>query len=163
PLFCAQRAHAVMRDQPEGGSIVNIASVSGMRPSPRTAAYGAAKAGLINLTQTLAMEWAPKVRVNCVTGGLIETEQSELFYVDVVVARRQAGDGEDVGVGRGVPPHEGRRAPDDDRVAPDRRSAVVGRLLPPRADGVGAGRPEDRSRRARRGQARCGVAGMAGG
>jgi NAD(P)-dependent dehydrogenase (short-subunit alcohol dehydrogenase family) len=82
PMFCAQRANAVMQDQPDGGSIVNIASVSGMRPSPHTAAYGAAKAGLINLTQTLAMEWAPKVRVNCVTGGLIETEQSHLFYGD---------------------------------------------------------------------------------
>jgi NAD(P)-dependent dehydrogenase (short-subunit alcohol dehydrogenase family) len=82
PLFCAQRANAVMQDQADGGSIVNIASVSGMRPSPQTAAYGAAKAGLINLTQTLAMEWAPKVRVNCVTAGLVQTEQSHLFYGD---------------------------------------------------------------------------------
>jgi len=82
PLFCAQRAYAVMHEQPEGGVIINIASVSGMRPSPNTAAYGAAKAGLINLTQTLAMEWAPKVRVNCVTAGLVHTEQSELFYGD---------------------------------------------------------------------------------
>jgi NAD(P)-dependent dehydrogenase (short-subunit alcohol dehydrogenase family) len=71
-----------MQDQADGGSIVNIASVSGMRPSPQTAAYGAAKAGLINLTQTLAMEWAPKVRVNCVTAGLVQTEQSHLFYGD---------------------------------------------------------------------------------
>src|SRR5207249_3579451 len=63
-----------------GGTIVNIASVSGMRPTPQTAAYGAAKAGLINLTQTLAMEWAPKVRVNCVTAGLIATEQADVFY-----------------------------------------------------------------------------------
>ena len=82
PLFCAQRAYAVMQNQDGGGSIVNIASVSGMRPSPHTVAYGAAKAGLINLTQTLAMEWAPKVRVNCVTAGLVETEQSHLFYGD---------------------------------------------------------------------------------
>jgi NAD(P)-dependent dehydrogenase (short-subunit alcohol dehydrogenase family) len=80
PLFVAQRANAVMQEQTEGGTIINIGSVSGMRPTPNTAAYGAAKAGLINLTQTLAMEWAPKVRVNCVTGGLIRTEQSHLHY-----------------------------------------------------------------------------------
>jgi NAD(P)-dependent dehydrogenase (short-subunit alcohol dehydrogenase family) len=82
PLHFAQRANAVMQEQPDGGSIVNVGSISGTRPSPGTAAYGAAKAGLINLTQTLAMEWAPKVRVNSVTGGLIETEQSNVFYGD---------------------------------------------------------------------------------
>jgi NAD(P)-dependent dehydrogenase (short-subunit alcohol dehydrogenase family) len=71
-----------MQAQDDGGCILNIASVSGLRPSPNTAAYGAAKAGLINLTQTLAVEWAPKVRVNAVTGGLIRTEQSHLFYGD---------------------------------------------------------------------------------
>jgi NAD(P)-dependent dehydrogenase (short-subunit alcohol dehydrogenase family) len=82
PLFVAQQANATMQDQTDGGSIVNIGSVSGIRPSPNSAAYGAAKAGLVNLTQTLAMEWAPKVRVNMVTGGLIRTEQAELFYGD---------------------------------------------------------------------------------
>ena len=50
PLYCAQAANAVMQRQEDGGSIVNIATVSGMRPSPGTAAYGAAKAGLLNLT-----------------------------------------------------------------------------------------------------------------
>jgi NAD(P)-dependent dehydrogenase (short-subunit alcohol dehydrogenase family) len=82
PLVFAQRANAVMQQQDEGGSIVNIGSVSGMRPSPGTAAYGAAKAGLINLTETLAVEWAPKVRVNCVSGGLVRTEQSHRWYGD---------------------------------------------------------------------------------
>jgi NAD(P)-dependent dehydrogenase (short-subunit alcohol dehydrogenase family) len=82
PLVVAQRANAVMQGQPDGGSIINIASVSGLRPSPGTAAYGAAKAGLINLTQSLAVEWAPKVRVNTVTAGLIRTEQAHLHYGD---------------------------------------------------------------------------------
>ncbi len=82
PLVCAQRANAVMQQQPDGGSIINIASVSGLRPSPGTAAYGAAKAGVLNLTQTLAVDYAPKVRVNAISAGLIRTEQSHLHYGD---------------------------------------------------------------------------------
>lgn len=82
PLNISQRANAVMQDQDTGGTIINIASVSGTRPSPGTAAYGAAKAGLLNLTQTLAVDYAPKVRVNAVTAGLIKTEQAELHYGD---------------------------------------------------------------------------------
>jgi len=82
PFDLAQRANRVMQGQAEGGSIINIASVSGTRPSPGTAAYGAAKAGLLNLTQTLAVEWAPKVRVNAITAGMIRTEQAHLHYGD---------------------------------------------------------------------------------
>ncbi|MCV7385601.1 SDR family oxidoreductase [Mycolicibacter longobardus] len=82
PLLVAQHANAVMQTQATGGSIVNITSVSGHRPSPGTAAYSAAKAGVDNLTATLAVEWAPKVRVNSVVVGMVETEQSELFYGD---------------------------------------------------------------------------------
>ncbi len=82
PLYLAQRANTVMQGQEDGGVIVNVASVSGTRPSPGTAAYGAAKAGLLNLTQSLAVEWAPKVRVNAVTPGLVHTEQSQLHYGD---------------------------------------------------------------------------------
>jgi NAD(P)-dependent dehydrogenase (short-subunit alcohol dehydrogenase family) len=82
PLNFAQQANAVMQTQTEGGSIINIASVSGIRPSPGTAAYGAAKAGLLSLTTTLAVEWAPKVRVNAVTAGMIRTEQAHLHYGD---------------------------------------------------------------------------------
>lgn len=82
PLLCSQGAFAMMRAQETGGAIVNIASVSGIRPSPNTAAYGAAKAGLINLTETLAVEFAPAVRVNCLSAGYIVTEQSHLFYGD---------------------------------------------------------------------------------
>jgi len=80
PLYCAQAANAVMQEQAEGGSIINIGSVSGIRPSPGTAAYGAAKAGLVNLTQSLAVEWAPRVRVNCLTAGLVATEGADDHY-----------------------------------------------------------------------------------
>jgi len=82
PLHCAQRANAAMQKQPEGGVIVLITSVSGMRPSPGTAAYGAAKAGLISLAQSLAVEWAPNVRVVAVAAGMVRTEQSHLHYGD---------------------------------------------------------------------------------
>lgn len=82
PLICAQRANAVMQTQESGGAIVNISSVSASRPNPTAAAYGAAKAGLANLTETLAVEFAPKVRVNAVSAGLIRTEQAHLFYGD---------------------------------------------------------------------------------
>src|SRR5215470_8718641 len=64
PLHVAQAANAVMQGQPGSGSIIMIGSVSGTRPSPGTAAYGAAKAGLHHLATSLAVEWAPKVRVN---------------------------------------------------------------------------------------------------
>ena len=82
PLHCAQRANAAMQQQPEGGVIVFTTSVSGMRPSPGTAAYGAAKAGLISLAQSLAVEWAPQVRVAAVAAGMVRTEQSHLHYGD---------------------------------------------------------------------------------
>jgi NAD(P)-dependent dehydrogenase (short-subunit alcohol dehydrogenase family) len=91
PLWLAQRANAVMQQQDGGGDILHIASVSGLRPSPGTAAYGAAKAGLINLTQSLAVEWAPKVRVNAVVAGLIATEQAHLHYGDEATIARVAG------------------------------------------------------------------------
>jgi NAD(P)-dependent dehydrogenase (short-subunit alcohol dehydrogenase family) len=90
PLLVSQRANALMQEQSNGGSIVNVCSVSGRRPTPGTAAYGVAKAGLENLTLTLAVEWAPKVRVNAVVVGMVETEQSELFYGDAESIARVA-------------------------------------------------------------------------
>ena len=82
PLNFSQVANRVMQQQESGGSIINIASVSTIRPSPGTAAYGAAKAGLVNLGTSLAVEWAPRVRVNAVVVGLTETEQAHLHYGD---------------------------------------------------------------------------------
>ncbi len=80
PLYCAQAANTVMQSQDDGGSIVNIASVSALRPSPGTAAYGAAKAGLVSLSASLAVEWAPKVRVNTLSAGLVATPAADAHY-----------------------------------------------------------------------------------
>jgi len=80
PLICAQAANAVMQGQDDGGSIVNISSISALRPSPGTAAYGAAKAGIDSLTKSLAVEWAPKVRVNAIDVGLCRTEHTDDHY-----------------------------------------------------------------------------------
>lgn len=82
PLLCSQAANGVMQEQETGGVIVNISSVSAHRPAPTIAAYGAAKAGLDSLTTSLAMEWAPKVRVNAVDVGLCRTEQTDDHYGD---------------------------------------------------------------------------------
>ena len=94
PLFVAQAANAVMQQQDGGGAIVMVSSVSGHRPSPGTSAYGAAKAGLDNLTASLAVEWAPRVRVNSVVAGMVRTEQAQLHYGD---------DDQIAAVGRTVP------------------------------------------------------------
>jgi NAD(P)-dependent dehydrogenase (short-subunit alcohol dehydrogenase family) len=92
PLHVAQAANAVMQEQPGGGSIIMIGSVSGTRPSPGTAAYGAAKAGLHHLVTSLAIEWAPRVRVNTVVPGFVTTEASLPHYGDTgVMAAIAAG------------------------------------------------------------------------
>jgi NAD(P)-dependent dehydrogenase (short-subunit alcohol dehydrogenase family) len=80
PLLVAQVANRVMQAQATGGSIVNISSISANRPAPTIAAYAAAKAGVDSLTRSLAMEWAPKVRVNSVDVGLCRTEQTDDHY-----------------------------------------------------------------------------------
>ncbi len=80
PLHISQRANAVMQAQPEGGSIVMISSVSGARPSPGSAVYGAAKAGLDHLVVSLAIEWGPKVRLNTLIVGMVATEHADEHY-----------------------------------------------------------------------------------
>lgn len=80
PLLVSQAANRVMQAQPTGGAIVNISSVSATRPSPGTAGYGAAKAGLDALTGSLAQEWGPKVRVNAVDVGLVRTADTADHY-----------------------------------------------------------------------------------
>ena len=56
-----------------GSSIINVSSSLGLRPAPNTSAYSAIKAAMISLTETLALELAPRVRVNCVAPGLTHT------------------------------------------------------------------------------------------
>jgi len=80
PFYVSQPANAVMQQQEDGGSIVNIGSVSAHHAAPLSAAYSAAKAGLVQLTRSLALEWAPRVRVNHITAGLIMTESAAQHY-----------------------------------------------------------------------------------
>ncbi|CAN5794256.1 SDR family NAD(P)-dependent oxidoreductase [soil metagenome] len=61
-----------------GGSIVNNASLTGVRPTRGEGPYSAAKAGVLNLTQTAALELAPTVRVNAVAPGMIHTPLTEV-------------------------------------------------------------------------------------
>ena len=73
-FLCSNAVGKVMIQQ-KGGKIVNIASVAGINGSPRMAHYGAAKAGVINLTKTMSVEWAQhNINVNCIAPGMIETE-----------------------------------------------------------------------------------------
>ncbi|AEW97996.1 MULTISPECIES: SDR family oxidoreductase [Streptomycetaceae] len=82
PLTASLAAYEVMRHQASGGCVLMVGSVSGTRPSPGTAAYGAAKAGLENLARSMAVEWAPLIRVNTVVPGMVRTERAERHYGD---------------------------------------------------------------------------------
>ena len=81
-IFCSQAAHPHLLAAGDGASIVNIASVCAFRHSPMAAAYGAAKAGLVNYTRTTGHEWAPRIRSNAVVVGLVRTELSHVYYGD---------------------------------------------------------------------------------
>ena len=73
-FLCSVAAGKVMMQQKKG-KIVNIASVAGISGLPQMAHYGAAKAGVINLTKTMSQEWAQyNININCIAPGMIETE-----------------------------------------------------------------------------------------
>jgi NAD(P)-dependent dehydrogenase (short-subunit alcohol dehydrogenase family) len=63
-----------------GGAVVNVSSVAGIRPAPGVGFYGASKAMLIHITEELAVELGPKVRVNAVAPAMIKTKFSSVLY-----------------------------------------------------------------------------------
>ncbi|MFF8957116.1 SDR family oxidoreductase [Streptomyces sp. NPDC014894] len=101
PLTASLAARPHLRDA--RGSIVMIGSVSGGRASPGSAAYGAAKAGLESLARSMAVEWAPEVRVNTLVLGMVRTELAHLHYGD---ERGVAAVGRTVPLGRLAEPAE---------------------------------------------------------
>ncbi|MGW2747097.1 SDR family oxidoreductase [Streptomyces sp. NPDC001450] len=76
--FAQKTWHAWQKDN--GGAIVNIASIAGLAPSPFIGAYGVSKAAMINLTQQLAHEFAPRVRVNAIAPAVVKTKFAQALY-----------------------------------------------------------------------------------
>jgi NAD(P)-dependent dehydrogenase (short-subunit alcohol dehydrogenase family) len=88
-VFAALRAAApLLREAAPaagGAAVVNVASVSGIRPTRGEAPYSAAKAAVIALTMSAALEWAPQVRVNCVSPGFVHTGLNDVLVADDAV------------------------------------------------------------------------------
>ncbi|MCA9877643.1 MAG: SDR family oxidoreductase, partial [Thermomicrobiales bacterium] len=86
-FFMAQAAGRVMRDQqPSGGSIINIASIMGLVGFHERAAYCSSKAGVVNLSRVLAIEWAPhQIRVNAVCPAFVETPFTQVLMQDAEI------------------------------------------------------------------------------
>ncbi len=111
PLSVSQHANDTCRPSPRADRSSTSAASAGAGRARAPRAYGAAKAGVESLTATLAVEWAPKVRINSVVVGMVETEQSELFYGDADsiaaisanVPARQVGQARRRRMGRGLP------------------------------------------------------------
>lgn len=90
--YYGMRAAGPLMLRTGGGAIVNVASVSGVRPTRGEAPYSAAKAAVVALSQAGALEFAPDIRVNCISPGFIRTPLNEVVATDSgALARIEAG------------------------------------------------------------------------
>jgi NAD(P)-dependent dehydrogenase (short-subunit alcohol dehydrogenase family) len=103
-FLCAREVASTMIRRGGPGAIVGIASVDGQRSAPMRGAYGAAKAGLISLVQTMAVEWAPhRIRVNAIAPGhivtprLYDTPQRVEVYANSLLPAQRRGATDDIG------------------------------------------------------------------
>jgi glucose 1-dehydrogenase len=103
-LLCARAFGAAMRQAGEG-CIVNVASISGLFPQSHSGAYSASKAGVLQMSRQLAVEWGPQgVRSNAICPGMIRTALSAKFYEEpgfetkrsAVTASRRIGEPQDI-------------------------------------------------------------------
>ena len=78
-LSWVQKVNAAWQHE-HGGAVVNVASVAGLRPAPGISFYGVSKAALIHLTQELAVELGPRVRVNAVAPAVVKTRFAATLY-----------------------------------------------------------------------------------
>jgi 3-oxoacyl-[acyl-carrier protein] reductase len=102
PISWIQQAHRAWMGE-HGGAVVNVASVAGLRPAPGIAMYGATKAMLIHLTEELAVELGPAVRVNAVAPAVVKTKFATALYegreeqVAATYALKRLGVPDDIG------------------------------------------------------------------
>ncbi len=98
----AQKAYRASFEA-NGGSIVNIASVAGQRPAPGIGVYGASKSALIHVTEELAVELGPNIRVNAVAPAVVKTKFASALYegredeVSAPYPLKRLGEPEDIG------------------------------------------------------------------
>lgn len=90
-FFCCQAAAKLMLENGQGGRIVNISSLGGLRPWADHAHYCASKAGVIHMTRALAKAWAPKISVNSVAPGVIPFEERDEPAIQAFIQKTPAG------------------------------------------------------------------------
>ncbi|MFT4088832.1 MAG: SDR family oxidoreductase [Gordonia sp. (in: high G+C Gram-positive bacteria)] len=101
-LSWVQKVYAAWQRE-HGGAIVNVASIAGLRPAPGIAYYGVSKAALIHLTEELAFELGPKIRVNAVAPAVVKTRFATALYegreeqVSAAYPLKRLGEPEDIG------------------------------------------------------------------